>query len=390
LNFILSQVLTLPQAISYAKVRGSFAQVGNSPDAYMSNPAAYTIGAGGLVANNTKAPFTTLKPELTNSLELGTEWRFFNNRLNVDATYYKTNTKNQTLEISASQASFYNSFYINAGNIQNKGVEVSIGYDVISNSKLKWNTALNYSVNDNKVIDLDDRVPYFTLSGQSGTNYASQFAKGGSYGDIYGTTLARDEQGRVRIDTSGRPTMLGGGALVYLGNANTKWQLGWNNNITYGNFSLGFLIDGKFGGQVLSLTQALMDQYGVSKTSGDARDAGGVQVNGVDPTGKAVSVVDAQKWYSLVGGRTGVSSEYIYSATVVRLREVALNYVIPVKTNFVKSLKVGLVGRNLAYFSKKAPFDPEVTMSTGNGLAGVDIFMPSATRSFGLSLNASF
>lgn len=389
LNFILSQVLTLPQAISYAKVRGSFAQVGNSPDAYMSNPAAYTIGAGGGVINNTKAPFTTLKPELTNSLELGTEWRFFNNRLNVDATYYKTNTKNQTLEIAASQATYYNSFYINAGNIQNKGVEVSIGYDVIRSSKLKWNTALNYSVNDNKVISLDDRVPYFTLSGQSGTSYASQFAKGGSYGDIYGTSLQHDAQGRVMIDASGKP-IVQGGDLTYLGNANTKWQLGWNNNITYGNFSLGFLIDGKFGGQVLSVTQAMMDQYGVSKASGDARDAGGVKVNGADPTGKAVSVVDAQSWYAVTGGRTGVSSEYIYSATVVRLREVALNYAIPVKTHFIKGLKVGLVGRNLAYFSKKAPFDPEVTMSTGNGLAGVDIFMPPATRSFGLSLNASF
>ncbi|HEU4555411.1 MAG TPA: SusC/RagA family TonB-linked outer membrane protein [Chitinophaga sp.] len=389
LNFILSQVLTLPEAVSYAKVRGSFAQVGNSPDAYMSNPARYTFGAGGTVIYNPKAPFTTLKPELTNSIEFGTEWRFFDNRLNVDATYYKTNTKNQTLEIAASQASFYNSFYINAGNIQNKGVEVSIGYDVFRGNKLKWNTALNYSVNDNKVIDLDNRVPYFTLSGQSGTSYASQFAKGGSYGDIYGTTLQRDAQGRVMIGADGKPIMQTGD-YVYLGNANTKWQLGWNNNITYGDFSLGFLIDGKFGGKVLSITQAMMDQYGVSAASGAARDAGGVQVNGVDPNGNAVSTVDAQKWYSVVGGRTGVSSEYIYSATVVRLREVALNYAIPVKTNFIKGLKVGLVGRNLAYFSKKAPFDPEVTMSTGNGLAGVDIFMPPATRSFGLSLNASF
>jgi outer membrane receptor protein involved in Fe transport len=389
LNFILSQVLTLPEAVSYAKVRGSFAQVGNSPDAYMSNPARYTFGAGGTVIYNPKAPFTTLKPELTNSIEFGTEWRFFDNRLNVDATYYKTNTKNQTLEIAASQASFYNSFYINAGNIQNKGVEVSIGYDVFRGNKLKWNTALNYSVNDNKVIDLDNRVPYFTLSGQSGTSYASQFAKGGSYGDIYGTTLQRDAQGRVMIGADGKPIMQTGD-YVYLGNANTKWQLGWNNNITYGDFSLGFLIDGKFGGKMLSITQAMMDQYGVSAASGAARDAGGVQVNGVDPNGNAVSTVDAQKWYSVVGGRTGVSSEYIYSATVVRLREVALNYAIPVKTHFIKGLKVGLVGRNLAYFSKKAPFDPEVTMSTGNGLAGVDIFMPPATRSFGLSLNASF
>jgi hypothetical protein len=134
----------------------------------------------------------------------------------------------------------------------------------------------------------------------------------------------------------------------------------------------------------------MMDQYGVSKVTGDARNAGGVKVNGVDPNGNAVSTVDAQKWYTTIGGREAASSEYMYSATTVRLREVALGYTIPVKNTFVKALKLSLAGRNLFYFSKKAPFDPELTMSTANGLSGVDIFMPPATRSYGLTLNATF
>ena len=389
LNFILTRILPLPEAVSYAKLRGSFAQVGNSPDSYMSHPATFLPGAGGNASLNTRAPFTTLKPEITNSLELGTEWRFFNNRLNFDFTFYKTNTKNQTLEIAASQATFYNTFYINAGNIRNQGVEVMLGYDVFRSDQLSWHTGLNYSYNDNKVIALDDRVPYFTLSGQSGTNYASQFAVGGAFGDIYGTVLQRDAQGRVMIDNDGKP-IVQSGDLVYLGNANTRWQLGWNNNISYKDLSLSFLVDGKFGGKVMSITEALLDQYGVSKASGDARNAGGVQVNGVDPQGRPVTTVDAEKWYQTVGGRNGVTGQYMYSADVVRLREVALNYNIPLKTSFIKGLKVGLVGRNLVYFSKKAPFDPEVSMSTGNGLSGVDIFMPPATRSFGFSLNAAF
>lgn len=390
LNFILSQIFKLPKAVNYAKVRGSYAQVGNSPSAYQSHPADSRLGAGGSVAANTDvAPFVSLKPEKTNSLEFGTEWRFFNSRLNVDLTYYKTNTKNQTLQISASQATFYNSFYINAGNIQNQGIELMVNYDVVRNNKFKWNTGINYSVNDNKVKELDPRVPYFTLSGQSGANYVSQFGVGGSYGDIYGVVLQHDNQGRVKIDANGKPVVQGGD-YVYLGNANNKWQLGWNNNFTYKDFSLSFLIDGKFGGKVMSLTQAILDQYGVSKASGNARDAGGVKVNGVDPTGNAVTTVDAKNWYTTVGGRSGVSGEYLYSATVVRLREVSLGYNVPLKNSFIKTLKFALIGRNLAYFSKKAPFDPEVTMSTGNGLSGVDIFMPPAVRNFGLSLNASF
>lgn len=390
LNVILSQVTKLPDFISFAKVRGSFAQVGNSPLAYQSNPAVYTFSAGGGFSPNTTAPFTDLKPEKTNSIEFGTEWHFFDNRLSADVTYYKTNTKNQTLQIRAPQGSFYDNFFINAGNIQNQGVEAVIRYDVLRDeSKLKWNTGLNFSTNKNKIIELSPNAPEFTLSGASGSNYVSKFQVGGSFGDIYGIELKRDAQGRIMVDENGNP--IKSADFTYLGNANTRWQLGWNNNLQYKDFNLSFLIDGKFGGKVMSVTQAMLDQYGVSKVSGEARDAGGVPVNGVNPEGNAVSNIDAQKWYSTIGGREAASGEYMYSATTVRLREVALGYTIPVKgTSFVRALKLSLTGRNLVYFSKKAPFDPELTLSTANGLSGVDIFMPPATRSYGLSLNATF
>ncbi len=390
LNVILSQVAKLPDFVSFAKVRGSFAQVGNSPLAYQSNPAVYTFSAGGGFSPNTTAPFTDLKPEKTNSIEFGTEWHFFDNRLSADITYYKTNTKNQTLQIRAPQGSFYDNFFINAGNIQNQGVEAVVRYDVLRDeSKLKWNTGLNFSTNKNKIIELSPNAPEFTLSGASGSNYVSKFQVGGSFGDIYGIQLKRDAQGRIMIDDNGNP--IKSSDFTFLGNSNTRWQLGWNNNLQYKDFNLSFLIDGKFGGKVMSVTQAMLDQYGVSKVSGDARDAGGVAVNGVNPEGNAVSTVDAQKWYSSIGGREAASGEYMYSATTVRLREVALGYTIPVKnSSFFSALKLSLTGRNLVYFSKKAPFDPELTLSTANGLSGVDIFMPPATRSYGLSLNATF
>jgi TonB-linked SusC/RagA family outer membrane protein len=389
MNVILSQVAKLPEVISFAKVRGSYAQVGNSPLAYQTNPAQYTFSAGGTFAQNTIVPFTDLKPEKTSSIEFGTEWHFFSNKLSVDITYYKTNTKNQTLKITAPEPTYFSDYFINAGNIQNQGVEAIVRYDVLSGTKLKWNTGLNFSTNKNKIIALAPNNNTFTLSGASGSNYVSQFTVGGSFGDIYGNVLERDEQGRVKIDANGNPIKQGGG-VVYIGNANTRWQLGWNNNLEYKDFTLSFLIDGKFGGKVMSVTQSMMDQYGVSEATGLARDAGGVKVNGVDPAGNPVTTVDAQKWYTTIGGREAVSGEYMYDATTVRLREVALGYVVPVKNSFVKALKFSLTGRNLLYFYKKAPFDPELTMSTANGLSGVDIFMPPATRSYGLTLNATF
>lgn len=389
LNVLLSQLVKLPEQITYAKIRGSYAIVGNSPLVYQSNPAPNTLGTGGTPIVSIAEPFRSLKPEKTKSLELGTEWRFFDSRLSIDLTYYKTNTTNQTLQIKSPTATFFDTYFINAGNIQNQGVEAVLRYDVLRHTKLQWNTGINFATNDNKIIELSPLSDRFTLSGASGANYASQFKVGGSFGDIYGTVLKHDDQGRVMIDASGKPIKQGGD-MVYLGNANTKWQLGWNNNFVFNNFTLSFLIDGKFGGKVMSVTQAMMDYYGVSKISGDARDNGGVQVNGVDPTGKAVTTVKAQDWYSVVGGREGVSAEYLYSATTVRLREASLGYTVPVANSFLKTLKFSLTGRNLFYFSKKAPFDPEQTMSTANGLGGVDVFMLPATRSYGLTLNASF
>ncbi|MEC5142738.1 Putative outer membrane protein [Chitinophaga sp. 180180018-2] len=389
LNVILTQLLKMPSAITFAKVRGSYAEVGNSPLAYQSLAPDNYLGTNGAIKRNAIAPFRTLKPEKTKSLELGTEWRFFDSRLSVDLTYYKTNTINQTMQIMASWAALYDSYFINAGNIQNQGVEAMIRYDVLRDSKLKWTTGLNYAVNDNRIISLSPQVSFFSLTGNgTGANYASQFKVGGSFGDIYGFDLKHDAQGRVMFK-DGAP-LLESGQMTYLGNANTKWQLGWNNNLSFDNFNLSFLIDGKFGGQAMSITQSMMDAYGVSAASGQARDAGGVKVNGVDENGNAVTTADARKWYEVVGGRTGASAQYMYSATTVRLRELSLGYNIPLKSQVVKALRATFSGRNLIYFSKKAPFDPEQTMSTANGLGGIDAFMLPAARSYGLTLNATF
>ncbi|KIO74740.1 membrane protein [Pedobacter lusitanus] len=388
INFIINEKLKLPEWVSFAKIRGSYAQVGNDVPNYVTN-IMNSFGAGGGISTPIRSSFADLKPERTNSIEVGTEWRFFNNRLNFDFTFYKTNTKNQFFTADASQASLYNQYYFNAGNVQNKGIEIIVGYDILNGDGLKWKTGLNYSMNRNKILALSPEISEFTLSGASGANYVSKFKEGGSFGDIYGTSLKRDAQGRVLI-IDGKPTSADGGNNTFLGNANPRWQLGWSNSFNYKNFSLSFLVDGKFGGKVMSITESMLEQYGVAKVTGVARDQGGVSVNGVDQAGNPVSKVDAQKWYSVVGGREGISSEHMYSATVVRMREMSFGYNIPMKPGFIKNLKLSVTGRNLFYIYKKAPFDPELSMSTGNGLSGVDIFMPPATRNYGFSLNANF
>ncbi|MDF2475699.1 MAG: SusC/RagA family TonB-linked outer membrane protein [Sphingobacterium sp.] len=387
LGIVLNDKLNLPEFVNMAKVRGSYAVVGNDLPPYTSL-LTNTVNPYAVLTVNDIAFLKTLKPEKTKSFEIGTEWRMWNNRLNVDVTYYKTNTTNQFFKVAASQASLNKQYAINAGDIQNQGVEALVSLDAIRNDDFKWTTSINFTYNKNKIKKLADAVPEFNLTGENQNNFASKLEVGGSFGDIYGQDFVRDDQGRIIISEDGIPQKTS--AYTKLGNSNPIWQMGWNNSFNYKNFNFSFLIDGKFNYDVMSITQSVMDGYGVSEASGAARANGGVSVNGVTPNGTPVSVVDAEKWYTSTGGIGPVSSQYIYDGTVVRLRELTFGYDFNIKDSFFKKLRVNAVGRNLFYISKKAPFDPEVTMSTGNALSGVDIFMMPATRNYGLTLNATF
>lgn len=387
LSFIISQMTKLPEEISYFKVRGTYAQVGNTVSQYATYPT--NVASANTVTLSSTAPYPTLKPEKTKSFELGTDLRFLKDKLSVSFTYYKSNTFNQSLQVTPPAPSGYNVGYVNAGNIQNTGIEFTVGYNVLKTSAFSWNTNLNGSRNVNKVIDLDskDGIDLFALTNSN--SYRSYLAKGGSFGDIYGQTIQKDAQGRVILTSEGLPLLSTGFSKI--ANPAPKFQLGWNNNFTYKQFSLNFLVDAKLGGQVVSVMQSLLDAYGVSEVTGQARNAGGVSVNAVSSTGQAVSTVDAEKWYSSIGGRNAALGEYVYSATVVRLREAALGYSFPMaKTSAIKALRLSATGRNLIYFYKKAPYDPEVTSSTSSGLGGVDVFNQPAQRTYGLNLNATF
>ncbi|TDS12297.1 SusC/RagA family TonB-linked outer membrane protein [Sphingobacterium paludis] len=379
--------LGLPDFINFMKIRGSWAEVGNDLPPYKTR-LLNTLGNFGNININTVTSLAKLKPEITRSIEAGTELKMFNNRLGIDFTYYKTNTRNQYFEIAASEASLFGTYAINAGNIQNEGVELLVNYDAIRGEDFNWSTAVNFSTNKNTIIALDDAIQQFSITGENRSNYASRFEVGGSFGDIYGIDFARDEQGRIRFSEDGVP--LKGSDYVKLGNSNPRWQMGWSNTINYKNLGLYFLIDGKFDYDVLSITESVMDGYGVSARTGAARDAGGVSVNGVLPSGEAVTSVAPQTWYTTVGGIGPVTSNYMYNGSAIRMREIALSYNFKIDSKFVKGLRVAATGRNLFFLYKDAPFDPETSMSTGNGLSGIDIFMMPSSRSYGLSLNVNF
>ncbi len=384
LTAIVSDMVSLPDWIDFGKVRGSVSNVGNDIPVYLSNPLN-SLDANGNVIFNSEKPFDDLKPEISSSVEFGTEWRFFASKLSVDLTYYKTNTKNQFFRLPAPAGAKYSYYYVNAGNIENKGFEAVLGIIPVANDNFTWTSNINFSVNRNKVVELHPDLEEFTFGDMTSNSYWMKVVEGGEIGDIYGLTFERDEQGNIKYDEDGLPVK--GSDYTKVANTNPDFSLGWNNNISYKNWSLGFLLDGRFGGDVISLTQADLDSYGVSKVSGDARDLGYVELEGN-------RINDVEGYYRRVGGRDGVTENYVYDATSVRLREMTLNYRLPkellMKTKLVESASIGFVGRNLWYLYKDAPFDPDNTMSTGNNLQGVDVFGMPAVASYGFNIQLTF
>lgn len=383
LTWILNESLKLPEWIDLGKIRGAWSKVGNGLSRYISNPLN-SVGKGGVIDFNSTAPFDELKPEMTTSVEVGTEWRFFGSRLEIDLTYYQTHTKNQLFTLGAPSGSKYSQYYINAGDIKNEGVEMVLGGTPVITNDFRWKTSVNFALNRNTVLELAEGLGYFDLGGNGG--YGMRLEKGGSFGDIYGYKFQRDEQGNIQFDEDGLP-VANTTDLQKVGNTSPDFNLGWSNTFTYKGISLYFLIDGRFGGDVMSLTQAELDLAGVSKATGDARDRGYVDFGGR-------RITDVSGFYNRVGGRQGATEYYMYSATNIRLRELSLSYSLPKKwfenTPVIKGIDLSLIGRNLFFFKNNAPFDPDGALSMGNSLQGVDVYGMPSTRSFGFNVKVNF
>lgn len=406
LSAVLSDMFKMAEPISFSKVRVSYASVGNDVPPYTTNASPYTVDNQNGSVTNTKGPYpgTYLKPEKNTSFEAGTEWRFMRDRISLDFTYYANQNKNQYIETQAPSGGDVTTYYLNSGNIKNHGVELSVNVTPIKTNNITWTTGVNYSFNKNQVVSVKNdaigaKTDYFVLTGIGNLLYGSYIREGGSWGDIYGHFFQRDAGGHIVVDANGKAqrgtdssyTDGFDPSLKKIGNPQPRFLLGWNNSVTVKDFTLSFLIDGRFGGKVMSVTQAVLDYQGNSKASAAARDAGGVKVDAVTADGTKVSgPLNAQNWYQSVGNQNGISEYYMYDATAIRLRELSLQYHVPLHTKAISNLSVALIGRNLFFFEKKAPFDPELSMSTNNGLQGVETFTLPSTRSMGVSVKVGF
>ncbi|SCC57392.1 TonB-linked outer membrane protein, SusC/RagA family [Chitinophaga costaii] len=405
LSAVLSDAFKLAEPISFGKVRVSYASVGNDVPAYVTNPSPYTVNNQNGSVINTKGPYpgTYLKPEKNSSFEAGTEWRFLKDRIGFDFTYYANQNKNQYIETQAPSGGSLTTYYLNSGNIKNHGIELSVNATPIKTHLVTWTTGVNYSFNKNEVVSVKNaaigaQTDYFVLTGIGNLLYGSYIREGGSWGDIYGHFFQRDQAGKIVVDDDGKAqrgtaTYTDGfdPSLKKIGNPTPRFLLGWTNSLTVQDFTLSFLIDGRFGGKVMSVTQAVLDYQGNSKQTAAARNAGGVNIDAVTADGsKFAGPIDAMTWYQSVGGQNGISEYYMYDATAIRLRELSLRYNVPLHSKGISSLNISLIGRNLFFFEKKAPFDPELSMSTSNGLQGVETFTLPTTRSMGVSVKVGF
>ncbi|MDR2118055.1 MAG: SusC/RagA family TonB-linked outer membrane protein [Tannerellaceae bacterium] len=385
LNWIANETFRMPEWINLGKIRGAWSKVGNGLPRYRSNPLN-SVGRAGVINFNTSEPFSELQPEMTTSVETGTEWRLFGNRLEIDLTYYQTNTRNQLFSLSAPSGSKYTTYYVNAGNIQNRGVEIVLGGSPVWTGDFRWKTSVNYSHNRNKVIELAEGLDRFNFGGGGSNSYDMRLEVGGSFGDFYGRMFQRDEQGNIQYDAEGIP-LPDKSDYKKIGNTAPDFNLGWQNTFTYKGVSLYFLVDGRFGGDVLSLTEADLDKYGVSKRSGDERLRGGVPFDGK-------TIENVERFYGIVGGRDGITEHYVYDATHIRLRELSVGYSLPRelvrRLAVVKGIDLSLIARNVFFILNRAPYDPDGTLSVDNGLQGVDVFGLPASRSLGFNLKINF
>ena len=413
-NAIVSNLVQLPEWFNYLKYRASYSEVGNSIPGIVYAGATRNFETGALVPSSW-ATFKNPRPEKTASFETGIEALFLNNRLSFDLTYYNSTMSN--LYLVGTNASG-KSIPMNSAKIRNQGIEATVGYDFKFGAQgLRWKTSYNVSYNSNKIL----RTAYDEKTGKENViaSYVGGvqvlYKEGGKFGDMYVTDLKRykatdaavkegkakegwyvlNSQGGVQMDSENTYGK-------YVGNMNADWQMGWTNNFSYKDFTLSFLINGRIGGKVLSMTESFLDGYGLSQRSADARlnaeankiyaDAVyGENVLGIKLDDGSGRIVPVSAYYQSVGGVAPQDIErYLYSGTNFRLRELSLGYTFRDLFGANKNLSLSFIARNLFFLYKDAPVDPDVSLSTGTGLSAFEVFNMPSSRSFGFSLNVNF
>ena len=376
---------SISPVLSFMKIRGSYTEVGSPIPFTGLTPGTVTHPIeGGGVKPFEYYPLDNFKAERTRSYELGIDTKWLNNTISLGVTLYKSNTYNQLLKADLPSTSGYKFMYFQAGNVQNKGVELTLGYDQTFGD-FNYNTTFTATANKNKIIELASNVynpvtkQYQDLKDIKMGRF--RLREGGEIGAMYDERrVARNDEGYLEY-TPGQKLNLENTDPYYIGSVNPKWNLGWRNGFSYKGFNLNFLFTARIGGNVISKTQAYLDRFGVSEASALAREQGFKMLSNVK--------MDPKDYYDTV---SDLDSYYVYSATNIRLQEASLGYNFPVKWfgGVLKNLNVSVYGTNLWMIYNKAPFDPELTASTGTFGQGYDYFMTPSNRTYGFSLKFGF
>ena len=399
LTAVVNELVTLPELFTHVKLRGSYAQVGNDTDPYKLVRLASI--SNGMITLSSELPNANLKPETTKSLEAGFDLRMIKDRLRISLTYYKTNTINQLFRTPVPAPTGVTSVFQNGADVQNKGLEITLGGEIIATKDFTWDIDVNWSKNTSKILKIAEGFDVLSFGGDFIRNY--KLVKGRPFGDVYTKGWLRDDAGNVIIQANGLPAITPG-MTVNTANFTPDWLAGISNTFHYKSFTFSSLIDIRQGGTFISITEAISAGSGIQDYTAIGRADGsllfgrdvfkgekGVTVDGAVNT----ATTNAESFWNNVGGRNNpVGEAFVRDASNVRMREMILGYDLPksiVSKTFFSSARVSLVGRNLFFFSNKAKYvDPEVMMSTDNTAEGESSFALPTTRTYGVSLNFGF
>ncbi len=410
LTAVVSDLITMPNFLTYFKLRGSYAIVGNDTSPYQLYRTA-AVGTGGVITISSTLPNADLKPETTKSVEAGFDLRLIQDRVRLGFTWYQTNTYNQLFATPVPATSGVASIFQNGADVQNRGAEITLGAAIVEGSDFSWNLDLNWAKNNSLVLRIADGFDVLRTGG-SGFIYDYKLVAGAPYGEIYSKGWQRNEKGEILVNPDNGLPLITPGFSVRAANWNPDWLGGISNSFRYKSLHMSFLIDIRQGGSFIAQGEAISAGSGIQDYTAIGRDGtllvgknvlvGEVGVNAeYDGAGNITgyhpntATTDAELFWNNVGGRNNPTGEaFIRDASNIRMREVVLGYDVPksiIDKTFFRSARISLVGRNLFFISNKAEYiDPELMLSTSNTVEGVNAFPLPTSRTYGFSLNFGF
>ncbi|MEX1062505.1 MAG: SusC/RagA family TonB-linked outer membrane protein, partial [Balneolaceae bacterium] len=404
LTTVISDMMEMPDILSLARLRASYAQVGNSAPVFAVHRTAEIVpgGTGGYLVLDSDLPNENLKPEITESFELGLDMRFYQGRLGLDVTAYKMNTRDQLFTVALPASSGAARFFTNGGDVENKGIEALLTTRPVQTTRFSWDLDFNFGLNRNMVVKISDERPQLTIADDYLRDVVIE--EGKPYGQVYSVGFLRNDDGDVIVASDGTPRLTPG-KTVQVANFQPDWTGGITSSFSYRNFAVSFLIDHRQGGTIVSGKQAELYEAGVTEATLAGRD-GTTLVFGdnfysdytavMDDGSPNTTPVDPEVFWRSVGGINSPAGEpFIESATNTRLRELTVGYNLPQSVLGqlpFSNVKVSLVGRNLFFIYKATDdLDPDLMSGTNPAAEGFESAgAPPTTRSIGANIKLDF